>query len=64
MAIDLSVVIPIRNEAPAIGELVGELTRTLTGWGGSFEIIVVDDGSTDESSRSWPGCRPQMPGCG
>jgi len=49
MAIDLSVVIPIRNEAPAIGELVGELTRTLTGWGGSFEIIVVDDGSTDES---------------
>jgi glycosyltransferase involved in cell wall biosynthesis len=49
IAIDLSVVIPIRNEAPALAELVGELTGTLTAWGGSFEIIVVDDGSTDES---------------
>jgi glycosyltransferase involved in cell wall biosynthesis len=49
MALDLSVVIPIRNEAPAIPELVSELTATLTGWGRAFEIIVVDDGSTDES---------------
>jgi glycosyltransferase involved in cell wall biosynthesis len=49
MALELSVVIPIRNEAPAIPELVSELTSTLTGWGRSFEIIVVDDGSTDDS---------------
>ena len=49
MALDLSVVIPIRNEAPALPELLGELTSTLTTWGHSFEIVVVDDGSTDES---------------
>src|SRR5436309_13720718 len=46
---DLSVVIPIRNEAAAIGELHRELTQTLSAWGRSYEIIIVDDGSTDES---------------
>src|SRR5437016_3839335 len=47
--LDLSVVIPIRNEAPAIEELHAELADTLDAWGGSFELIVIDDGSTDES---------------
>jgi glycosyltransferase involved in cell wall biosynthesis len=46
---DLSVVIPIRNEAASIGELHHELTQTLSAWGRSYEIIIVDDGSTDES---------------
>jgi glycosyltransferase involved in cell wall biosynthesis len=49
MACELSVVIPIRNEAPAINELIGELTATLTGWGRPYEVIVIDDGSTDDS---------------
>ncbi|MGE5245742.1 MAG: glycosyltransferase family 2 protein [Betaproteobacteria bacterium] len=49
MTPDLSVVIPIRNEAPSIIELYRELTETLTGWGRPYEIILVDDGSTDES---------------
>ncbi len=49
MSFELSVVIPIRNEAPAIPELVSEFTATLAGWGRAFEIIVVDDGSTDDS---------------
>jgi len=47
--IDLSVVIPVRNEAPSLDELHRELTEVLRGWGRSYEIIVVDDGSTDES---------------
>src|SRR3954451_6189683 len=47
--IQLSVVIPIRNEAPCLEELHRELTDTLARGGQSYEIIVVDDGSTDGS---------------
>src|SRR5579862_271752 len=47
--IDLSVVIPVRNEAPSLVELHRELTETLGASGRSYEIIIVDDGSTDES---------------
>src|SRR5229473_4363 len=47
--VDLSVVIPVRNEAASLEELLRELTVTLGAWGRSYEIIVVDDGSTDES---------------
>ena len=57
---DLSVVIPIRNEAPALEELHRELTDTLSRSGRSYELIIVDDGSTDESwilSRLQPGDR-------
>src|SRR5205807_3187656 len=47
--VDLTVVVPVRNEAASIAELHRELVGTLTAWGRSVEIIVVDDGSTDES---------------
>lgn len=47
--LDLSVVIPVRNEAASIEELHGELTATLGAWGRSYEIIVIDDGSTDDT---------------
>ena len=47
--VELSVVIPVRNEAPSLVELHREFTETLVTWGRSYEIIVVDDGSTDES---------------
>jgi len=47
--VELSVVIPIRNEAPSLAELHRELSETLTRWGREYELIVVDDGSTDES---------------
>ena len=46
---DLTVVIPVRNEAEGLPELHRELTETLSGWGRSYEIIVIDDGSTDDS---------------
>jgi glycosyltransferase involved in cell wall biosynthesis len=46
---ELSVVIPVRNEAPCLVELHQELTATLVSWGHAYEIIIVDDGSTDES---------------
>src|SRR5947207_8561715 len=49
MAPEISVVIPIRNEAPSLAELHRELTETLSAWGRPYELLIVDDGSTDES---------------
>lgn len=46
---ELSVVIPVRNESPNIEALYDELTVTLVRYGRPYEIIVVDDGSTDDS---------------
>jgi glycosyltransferase involved in cell wall biosynthesis len=47
--IELSVIIPIRNEAASLVELHQELAETLDRWGRAYEVIVVDDGSTDGS---------------
>lgn len=46
---ELSVVIPIHNEAPSLEELYRELTDRLAEWGRSYEILMIDDGSTDDS---------------
>jgi dolichol-phosphate mannosyltransferase len=46
---DLSVVIPVRNEAGNIAPLVGEIARALDGHA-RYEIIFVDDGSTDSTA--------------
>src|SRR5439155_3616314 len=47
--IELSVVIPVQNEAPGLEALHRELTAALSAWGRSYELIVIDDGSTDGS---------------
>src|SRR5215213_2558353 len=49
MAPELSIVIPIQNESPNIKDLYDELTQTLVQYGRSYEMIIVDDGSTDDS---------------
>jgi len=46
---ELSIVIPIYNEAPSLRQLHAELTETLTRWGRPYEILAVDDGSRDDS---------------
>jgi glycosyltransferase involved in cell wall biosynthesis len=46
---ELSVVIPIRNESASLVELHRELSDTLIAWGRPYEILIVDDGSTDDS---------------
>jgi glycosyltransferase involved in cell wall biosynthesis len=46
---DLSVVLPVYNEAANLPILQQQLTATLTSLGNSYEIIYVDDGSTDGS---------------
>jgi glycosyltransferase involved in cell wall biosynthesis len=44
---DLSVVVPLYNEADNVEDLHRELTASLETTGRSFEILLVDDGSTD-----------------
>jgi glycosyltransferase involved in cell wall biosynthesis len=46
---ELSLVIPIYNEAPNLEPLYRELTDALGAWGRPYEVILVDDGSSDES---------------
>ena len=47
--VDLSVVIPVYNEALNLEELYAEFTDVLERWGRSYELIFVDDGSSDGS---------------
>jgi glycosyltransferase involved in cell wall biosynthesis len=46
---DLSVVIPIYNEAPSLEALHREFTAALEAWGRPYELLLIDDGSTDRS---------------
>ena len=45
----LSVVLPVYDEAETIRVLIPEIVETLSQLGPTFEIVVVDDGSTDET---------------
>lgn len=47
--LDLSIVIPVHNEAESLPELHAELTAVLQALGKSYEIVAVDDGSRDNS---------------
>src|SRR5687768_16138174 len=47
MTPDISVIVPMRNEAPNVDELYLELTSTLVAFGRPYEIIAIDDGSED-----------------
>ena len=46
---DISVVVPMRNESPNVAELYRELTGVLTAFGRPYEILAIDDGSTDDT---------------
>jgi dolichol-phosphate mannosyltransferase len=64
MTAELSLVIPVYNEAGNILPLVERSIPVLRGLGRPFEIILVNDGSTDSTSAEiaetharWPECR-------
>ncbi len=46
---ELSIVIPLLNEAESLPELTRWIQRVLTARGLSYEVILIDDGSTDDS---------------
>jgi dolichol-phosphate mannosyltransferase len=58
--VDVSVVVPVRNEAGNIEPLVREIEAALTGVA-AFEVIYVDDGSTDDTPRVLAGLAASRP---
>jgi len=48
---DVSIVIPVYRSAPTLRDLVGRLMAVLRGMQVTFEIVLVDDGSPDDSWR-------------
>ena len=46
---DVSIVIPVFNEDESISELSAWIERVVEQHGLSYEIVLVDDGSTDQS---------------
>ncbi len=61
MSPELSIIIPVRNESPNIKAVYDELTDTLGRFGRSYEIIVIDDGSTDDSFETLSALQARDP---
>ena len=56
LAVDLSVVVPLYDEEENVGPMMPELLQVLDGLPLSSEVILVDDGSTDQTAaraRQW-----------
>src|SRR5690242_8996649 len=51
MGWSLSLVIPAYNEAAGIGEAIREADEALTRLARAYEVLVVDDGSTDATAE-------------
>jgi dolichol-phosphate mannosyltransferase len=58
--VDLAIVIPVLNEEENIASLLDEIAAALAGRTG-YEVIVVDDGSSDGTATVLAGCRARYP---
>jgi glycosyltransferase involved in cell wall biosynthesis len=47
--VDLSIVVPVFNEEENIPDLISAITAAMHGYTDSYEVVLVDDGSTDNS---------------
>jgi glycosyltransferase involved in cell wall biosynthesis len=56
---DISVVVPMKNEAPNVDQLYRELTAALEAYGRPYEILAIDDGSQDETFALLSGLQAQ-----
>jgi glycosyltransferase involved in cell wall biosynthesis len=59
--VELSIVVPVYNEAAGLGEFFARLLAVLEHLRLSYEIICIDDGSTDESLAQLIHHREQIP---
>lgn len=50
-SIEISLLIPCYNEAAIIGETIAEVMRVMRSVPSSFEVIAVDDGSSDDTAE-------------
>src|SRR4051812_16049897 len=48
-SLDLSILLPVLNEKDNLVPLLTELEKVLNPLGRSYEVVIVDDGSTDGS---------------
>ncbi len=60
-SIDISVVIPVYNEEENVKPLVKKVSETLLQLDRQFEIIVIDDGSTDNTVNELKRLKPAHP---
>ncbi len=58
---EISIVIPIFNEAPNLQPLVEGVCDVMRTMGRRFELILVDDGSTDDTRKVLDAIRPENP---
>jgi glycosyltransferase involved in cell wall biosynthesis len=58
---EISVIVPMRNESPNVRQLYSELIAALDGYGRPFEIVVIDDGSTDDTFALLSAIQKQDP---
>lgn len=59
--LDLSIVIPVYNSADTLNLLIDRLTASLRNLGKSYEIILVNDGSRDNSWRTLQALQNTFP---
>lgn len=59
--LDISVVVPLYNEEESLPELVEWIDRVVRGEGLSYEVILVDDGSNDNSWQVVESLRGRYP---
>jgi glycosyltransferase involved in cell wall biosynthesis len=50
-SMDVSILLPAFNEEEAIGEVIAEIHRVMAAWRGTWEIVVVNDGSADRTQQ-------------
>lgn len=58
-AIELSVIAPAHNERDNLPTLVDEITAAIEPLGIAYEIIIIDDGSTDDTEQVLAELRPK-----